>query len=168
MLQGGFAYRPLRRAEAILSWIGRFLPGTMARLPLREKVLSKVNQRWFARRTPDVCRTFLDNTGRTRITTFAHQARMLNQLDLRPLLPEVRQPVLLVCGDRDRVVPRICEEMLLQGLPNAGRVVIEECGHLPSYTHPEILAEVVRQFLTPPVACVIPASMGFHPSSPHE
>jgi hypothetical protein len=28
--------------------------------------------------------------------------------------------------------------------------VIEGCGHVPSYTHPEILAEVIRQFLTPP------------------
>jgi pimeloyl-ACP methyl ester carboxylesterase len=40
--------------------------------------------------------------------------------------------------------------MLLQGLPNAGRVVIAGCGHVPSYTHPEILAEVIQQFLTPP------------------
>jgi pimeloyl-ACP methyl ester carboxylesterase len=49
------------------------------------------------------------------------------------------------------VVPRPYEEMLLQGLPNAGRIVLEGCGHTPSYTHPEVLAEVIRQFLTPPV-----------------
>jgi pimeloyl-ACP methyl ester carboxylesterase len=39
--------------------------------------------------------------------------------------------------------------MLLHGLPNAGRVILEGCGHVPSYTHPEAVAEVVRQFLTP-------------------
>jgi pimeloyl-ACP methyl ester carboxylesterase len=150
VLQGGFAYRPLRRAEAILSWVGRFLPGTASWLPLRERILHKVNKRQFARRTPDVWRNFLANSGRTRVARMARQARMLNGLDLRPLLPEIRQPVLLMTGDRDRVVPRVCQEMLLQGLPNAGRVVIEDCGHFPSYTHPEVFAEVVRQFLTPP------------------
>jgi hypothetical protein len=47
-------------------------------------------------------------------------------------------------------VGRAEEEVLLGGLPNVGRVVLEGCGHLPAYTHPEVLAEVTRQFLTPP------------------
>jgi pimeloyl-ACP methyl ester carboxylesterase len=151
ILQGGFAYRPLRRMENVLSWVGRFLPGTAAALPLRRRALFKVHRRFFAHRTPDVWQNFLDNTGRTRIATFARQARHLNGLDLRPLLPQVRQPVLLLHGDRDRVVPPVCAETLLRGLPNVGRVVIEDCGHFSSYTHPEVVAEVVRQFLTPPV-----------------
>jgi pimeloyl-ACP methyl ester carboxylesterase len=57
--------------------------------------------------------------------------------------------VLLVCGERDPLIGRSYDETLLKGLPNAGRVLIEGCGHTPSYTHPEVLAEVVRQFLTP-------------------
>ena len=56
----------------------------------------------------------------------------------------------LISGDQDRVVPRCYDDVLLHGLPNAGRVVLEGCGHVPSYTHPEVLAEVIRQFLTPP------------------
>ena len=32
---------------------------------------------------------------------------------------------------------------------SARRVLIEGCGHVPSYSHPEALAEVVRRFLTP-------------------
>jgi pimeloyl-ACP methyl ester carboxylesterase len=66
------------------------------------------------------------------------------------MLPEVRQPVLLVCGDRDVVTPLWMQDELLAGLPNVGRVVVEGCGHVPGYSHPEVLAEVVRQFLTPP------------------
>ena len=70
---------------------------------------------------------------------------------MRPLLSEVKQPVLLVCGERDPVVGPAQTKLLLDGLPNAGRVMIEGGGHMPYYTHPELLAEVVRQFLTPPV-----------------
>ncbi len=151
ILQGGLVYRPLRRAERFLSFWGRFLPGQMGDIPLREKVLLKVGSATFKELFPDVWAHFLQCTGRARLAAVAYQACMLHRLDLRPILPAIRQPVLLVCGDQDRVVPRLHEDMMLQGLPNAGRVVLENCGHLPSYTHPEILAEVVRQFLTPPV-----------------
>jgi pimeloyl-ACP methyl ester carboxylesterase len=152
ILQGGFAYRPLRRSEAVLSWIGRFLPGTMRWLPLRRRVLFAVNKGPFSRPGPEVWNNFLATTGRTRVAAMARHARLLNGLDLRPLLPEIRQPVLLMCGDRDRVVPNACADALLEGLPNVGRVVLEQCGHFPSYTHPEAFAEVTRQFFTPPAA----------------
>jgi pimeloyl-ACP methyl ester carboxylesterase len=151
IVQGGLVYRPLRRAERFLSYWARFLPGRMAGVPLREKVLLKTAGPFFKESFPEIWQHFLDCSGRPRLSVVAHQACMLHRLDLRPILPAIRQPVLLVCGDQDRVVPRAHEEMLLQGLPNAGRVVLEGCGHVPSYTHPEILADVVRQFLTPPV-----------------
>lgn len=150
ILQGGLAYRPLRRAEKVLAYWGRFLPGSMGGVPLREKVLLKATGSAFKELFPEVWQHFLDTSGRARLAAFAGQAYMLHRLDLRPLLSQIRQPILLVCGDQDRVVPRAFEDVLLRGLPNAGRVVIESCGHVPSYTHPEILAEVVRTFLTPP------------------
>jgi pimeloyl-ACP methyl ester carboxylesterase len=150
ILQGGFANRPLRRAERVLAYWGRFLPGSMGNVPLREKVLLKAAGDSFRKEYPGIWRYFLDCSGRARVSAFAHQACVLNEVDLRPILPAIRQPMLLVTGDLDRTVPRVHDEILLQGLPNAGRVVIAGCGHLPSYTHPEILAEVVKQFLTPP------------------
>lgn len=149
VLQGGLAWRPLRKAERILARVGRFLPGRMARLPLRERILDKVHSGPFQHRPLAVWKYFIELTGRTPVRTLGHQARWLDGVDLRPLLPEVKQPVLLVCGERDPVIGRRHDEMLLGGLPNAGRVLIEGCGHTPSYTHPEVLAEVVRQFLTP-------------------
>jgi pimeloyl-ACP methyl ester carboxylesterase len=150
ILQGGLAHRPLSRAECFLAYWGRFLPGSVAGLPLREKVLLKATGSAFKESAPDVWTHYLECSGRARLAAFASQAHMLRDLDLRPILPSVRQPVLLVCGDEDRVVPRPYEDVLLRGLPNAGRVVIEGCGHVPSYTHPEVLVEVIRQFLTPP------------------
>jgi pimeloyl-ACP methyl ester carboxylesterase len=149
ILQGGLAQRPLSRPERMLARVGRFLPGCMHHVPLRKKVLSLVNQKPFAGRPPTHWKYFLDCSGRGPIKAFAYQALMIDRLDLRSLLPEVRQPVLLVCGDRDRVIGPAFTEVLLKGLPNVGRVVLEGCGHVPSYTHPEALAEVVRQFLTP-------------------
>jgi pimeloyl-ACP methyl ester carboxylesterase len=150
VLQGGLAHRPLRRAELVLARLGRFVPGSMALVPGRDKLLHKVNGAAFAARDPAHWRAFIDWTAKARIAAFAHQALWLHNLDLRSILPEIRQPVLLVVGDQDRVVPPSYTDVLHQGLPSAGKAVLSGCGHLPAYTHPEALAELVRQFLTPP------------------
>jgi pimeloyl-ACP methyl ester carboxylesterase len=152
VLQGGLAHRPLRRLERLLASAARFFPGRTARLPLRRLIQREINGPEFAGRDPEVWDYFLECSGRAPIRAFAEQVLLLHRLDLRPLLPEVRQPVLLVCGDRDRVVGPEHAELLRQGLPNAGLVVLQGCGHVPSYTHPEVYAEVVRRFLTPPDA----------------
>lgn len=168
VLQGPLAYRPLRRAEKVLAWIGRFLPGRMRGMPYREKILREVNGREFVGLEESVWRAFVDWTGETPMATLAHQANWLHGLDLRPLLGDIQQPVLLVVGDNDRVVPTRLSEVVRTGLPSVGQVVLEGCGHVPSWTHPAALAEVVRQFLTPPgqgtcppacaATCAVPGS----------
>jgi pimeloyl-ACP methyl ester carboxylesterase len=150
VLQGGLAHRPLTSRERWLARVGQFVPGTVGVFRGRERLLRKFNGAEFEGRPEEVWRYFIDRTGYTPIANLARQALVLDRVDLRPLLPRVRQPVLLVCGDRDTIVPAPCQDVLLEGLPNAGRVTIRGCGHVPSYTHPEALAEVVRQFLTQP------------------
>jgi pimeloyl-ACP methyl ester carboxylesterase len=154
VLQGGFAYRPLGFVEYLQARIARWLPGRRGSDPLRPAVLRRVHHGPFADREPDVWRFFLTRWGRPPFTVMSHRALMMHHLDLRSLLPEIEQPVLLVCGDVDPLVSKECEETLLNGLPNAGRIELNNCGHNPLFTHPEVLAEVVRRFLTPP-ACMV-------------
>jgi pimeloyl-ACP methyl ester carboxylesterase len=149
ILQGGLAHRRLRPRERLLARLARWLPGPVARVPFRENMLRKTTYAAFAERAEAVWRFFLDSCGAPPITSLGHQVMLLDRLDLRPLLPHIRQPVLLVCGEQDRVVPLPYSDVLLKNLPNAGRVLIEGCGHVPGYSHPEALAEVVRRFLTP-------------------
>lgn len=91
----------------------------------------------------------------------AHRVRWLSQIDLRPQLAKIQCPVLLLGGDQDPLVPKTLEMELMQSLPNASRAEIEACGHFPHLTHPETLAEVIRQYLTPKRdACDHPAEAG--------
>jgi pimeloyl-ACP methyl ester carboxylesterase len=150
VLQGGLSWRPLKPLERALVHLLRPLRGATRHLPLREKMLRKRNFGPFANRSASVWRFHIENTGRTPIKAFAHQLLLLDKLDLRPLLPQIRQPILMVCGDNDPIVGKAEEEVLHRGLPNVGRVILQGCGHMPAYTHPEVLAEVTRQFLTPP------------------
>jgi pimeloyl-ACP methyl ester carboxylesterase len=150
ILQGGLAHHPLRLRQRLLARVMRFCPGPTRRLPGRERLMRSINHESFARQPEEVWRFYVECSGAPSIASFAYQALMLHQIDLRPLLPQIRQPVLLVCGEHDRLVGPAHQEELLHGLGNAGRAVLLGCGHVPSYTHPEIFAEVVRQFLTPP------------------
>ncbi len=159
VLQGGFARRPLAPAEWLLARAARHWRGTMARLPLYRAVQRHAHFGPFANRPPELWNYYLDND--RPIAAVAAHALLLHRTDLRPALATIRQPVMLVCGDCDPLVSRRCEEVLLEGLPNAGRVEIGGCGHLPFLSHAEALAEVVRRFLTPPAASSpLPCSQG--------
>jgi pimeloyl-ACP methyl ester carboxylesterase len=151
VLQGSFACRPLALTESLPARLARYWPGTMRHLPGRTAILRWFHFAPFASRPPEIWEYFLQRSNLPPIAAVTHRALMIHRLDLRSILPEIRQPVLLVCGDHDPLVGPACEEALLRGLPNAGRAKISSCGHNPIFSHPEILAEVTRQFLTPPV-----------------
>lgn len=159
VLQAATACRPLTRTERVCAWLMSHLPGTMAALPLRRRLLHRLHHDPFAGQPPGLWEHFLTCTSAVPIRAVGRQARMGHHIDLRPMLPEIRQPILLVCGDRDPVIREEMTQQLLDGLPNAGRVVLEGSGHVPSLTHPEALAHVVRAFLTPPDPAGCPERM---------
>jgi non-heme chloroperoxidase len=68
-------------------------------------------------------------------------------VDLRPLLPQLDLPILLVNG-RESVVPCEVGGWLEAELPRARRVVFEEAGHAPFWDDPGRFNEAVRRFVT--------------------
>jgi pimeloyl-ACP methyl ester carboxylesterase len=150
VLQGGFPRRPLIRAERGLARVGRFWPWRMGELPIRDRVMRRLEAPAFASAPPEVFEFLIANSGRTPARAAANRALTIDRLDLRPLLPDVRHPVLLVGGDRDAIVPRRYEAELEAGLPDVRRVEFAPCGHYPQYTHPGPMADAVRAFLLGP------------------
>lgn len=150
ILQGGFARRPLVLWEKVHCRFARYWPGPMRTLPLRRRLNYSLDEGPF-QRVPREHRMFLSqNSGQVSKAAAARRGLMIDSLDIRPLLPAIRQPVLMICGDNDPIVPRVCEGPLLEGLPNVERVEFPDCGHYPQYTHAPLVAEMVRRFLTPP------------------
>lgn len=156
VLQGGFARRRLAPAEVALCWLARYSPGSMERMPLRRAALTRAHFEPFAGREPEVWEYFLSRWCAPPIAAVARRALILHGVDLRDRLPEIRQPVLLVCGDRDPLVNRACEEELLTRLPHADRIELPGCGHNPQFTHPEVFAEVLSRFLSPAACSLVP------------
>jgi pimeloyl-ACP methyl ester carboxylesterase len=155
VLQGGFARRRLAPAEVGLAWLARFWPGPIRNMPLRRAALTRSHAEPFAGREPAVWDYFLTRWGTPPIAAVARRALLLHQVDLRSELPRIKQPVLLVCGDRDPLVNPTCESELLQGLPDVDRVELPGCGHNPQFTHPEVFAELLSRFLSPTAGSLV-------------
>jgi pimeloyl-ACP methyl ester carboxylesterase len=62
-------------------------------------------------------------------------------------LPGLEPPAMFVWGDRDRLVPASFARHVERALPEAGSVVLEDCGHVPQFEHPRDTADLIRGFL---------------------
>jgi pimeloyl-ACP methyl ester carboxylesterase len=149
VIAGGFARRNLSKPEKCLAKVGRVLPGPVRLLPFR-KLVGLGSFGPMARQRPDLARFSLEVTGEPPMIAMARRSLMIDRIDLRPILPEILQPTLVITGDCDPLVRRQCAEALLSGLPNALHAELIDCGHFAHYSHPEAVAELIRRFLTPP------------------
>jgi pimeloyl-ACP methyl ester carboxylesterase len=67
--------------------------------------------------------------------------------DLEERLDAVTQPVLVITGDDDQIVPPEQSVRLAEELPNAELVIIPECGHVPQEECPQAFLAAVENFL---------------------
>ncbi|MEO8442668.1 MAG: alpha/beta fold hydrolase, partial [Betaproteobacteria bacterium] len=72
--------------------------------------------------------------------------QLLNDTDLRPDLPGVRQPVLIVHGEQDTVVPPGAAEYLQRTLPHAELEIIAGAAHAPFIAQPQAVAQRIATF----------------------
>jgi 3-oxoadipate enol-lactonase len=149
-LQSSFARRKLAPAERAIASLARYWPGRMRDLPLRRRHQQKVDAPAFAAAPPETWAFQKANTATMPIKAFAHRALLISRLDLRPLLPSIQHPIMLLSGDRDSIISQGCIEQLADGLPHADRLEFHNCGHYAQYTHAAGVAEALRRFLLPP------------------
>jgi pimeloyl-[acyl-carrier protein] methyl ester esterase len=72
--------------------------------------------------------------------------QLLSNTDLRPDLPGIRQPVLVVHGEHDAVVPRGAAEYLQRTLPHAELEIIAGAAHAPFVAQPRAVAQRIAKF----------------------
>jgi pimeloyl-ACP methyl ester carboxylesterase len=157
VLQGAFAKRRFTLAERLALSLGRQLPGTISKLPLRETVLSYNSRNDFPSLIADRWPYYLEQNGLTPIASLAHRVDLVARLNLRPILPEIANEILLLQGNEDRIVTRPYFDELCASLRNVQAVIMPLVGHQPHYTHAEALASTIAEYLLPcpPGGCPI-------------
>jgi pimeloyl-ACP methyl ester carboxylesterase len=146
VLQGAFARRRLMPPERLALALGRRIKGTTSRLPFHELGLSRNNKTTFPSHSPDRWDHYVEENGLTPIAGLTHRLDLLDRLDLRSILPAIRQDVRVIHGTVDRIVPMKFHEDLVAGLPKGRSILMEDVGHQPHWTHPEELARLVDDF----------------------
>jgi 3-oxoadipate enol-lactonase len=81
---------------------------------------------------------------------FAAACRALAMVDLRPLLPRISNPALVVVGTLDSATPPELARELAAGIPGAKLREIPDCGHCPPLQEPEKFLASIRDFLDLP------------------
>lgn len=77
------------------------------------------------------------------LPALADGLKILSGSDLRPRLATIGQPVHLIHGDGDTLMPLAAARWLAAALPNARLSVLEGCGHALPLSHPVELAQLI-------------------------
>lgn len=97
--------------------------------------------------TPAFLPTIAADVVRTGPRVVLAAARRLLDDDVRPLLPTIRIPTLLLWGDLDPLVPLAQGREMLAAIPDARLVVLEGAAHVPMADRPEAFNRHLLEFL---------------------
>ncbi|HVO90930.1 MAG TPA: pimeloyl-ACP methyl ester esterase BioH [Casimicrobiaceae bacterium] len=73
--------------------------------------------------------------------------QLLEAIDLRGEAARIRHPSLVVCGDRDALVPSSAGTWLARALPHGSSAIIEGAAHVPFVSHRDAFLAAVMPFL---------------------
>ena len=75
------------------------------------------------------------------------EKELWEHFDLRPLLPNLTMPTLVLTGERDFITGPVCAAELTEGIPASESVVLPGTGHMVFVEAPEQFREAVLGFL---------------------
>jgi pimeloyl-[acyl-carrier protein] methyl ester esterase len=81
------------------------------------------------------------------LAALARDLELLRDTDLRPLLPRITLPALVIAGQYDRVTLPAASHALAERLPNARFVEIRRAAHAPFLSHLAELSALLSDFL---------------------
>ena len=112
----------------------RFLALQMRGSTNERELLADLRSRLFSRGEPD-------------INALRGGLEILRDADLRGELASIRQPALLIAGERDKLTPPEASFYMAQTLPDVRLVKVAGAAHVPFLSHPEIFVEQITDFL---------------------
>jgi len=82
----------------------------------------------------------------------AWEGGLYQRIDLRPLLPRIACPVLVVAGELDLICGPAQARPIADAIPGAQLVVIPDCGHMPAIEAPAAYRAAVLDAVGAPAA----------------
>jgi pimeloyl-[acyl-carrier protein] methyl ester esterase len=92
-------------------------------------------------------RAEISGAGEPRPETLAAGMRLLAETDLRDAVSTLKQPTLLIHGERDGICPLPAAQWLAAQMPNAQLTLIARAAHAPFLSHPQAFNTLVSGFI---------------------
>lgn len=80
------------------------------------------------------------------IETLRQGLQILKTVDLRYTLKNIRQPILLISGEHDRLMPHQAANDMQQLINKSEHIMIKGAGHAPFISHPQDFIQAVHNF----------------------
>lgn len=96
----------------------------------------------------NVLRDGLFSRGEPDLAALQGGLEILRGCDLRGALPEVKQAMLVLAGERDTLIPQQASQYMANNTPNGRLAVIRGAAHAPFLSHPGEFVEHVVNFLS--------------------
>jgi pimeloyl-ACP methyl ester carboxylesterase len=141
LLRPGVARLPVLISHRLVVEVIRAMMSAPDRLP----------QAWLDAAADEALRVFASPAHRIAFLSCARQIYLEDAYGRRGFwdrLPGLLPPALFLWGDRDRLVPSSFSRHVQDCLPSAGSVVLEDCGHVPQFEHPEQTNALLRGFIS--------------------
>ena len=94
-----------------------------------------------------ILREGLFSRGEPDLAALRGGLEILRNADLRTELPAIRQPALIIAGERDKLTPPQASFYLAHAMPSAYVKEIAGAAHTPFLSHPQIFLEHVNELL---------------------
>ncbi|MEZ4522425.1 MAG: alpha/beta hydrolase [Thermomicrobiales bacterium] len=127
--------------ENLDDWLAPLMRGDA-----REFFLQDVERR-FGTGNPERTDWIVNEILRTPTKTIEDLHRWVVGVDLVPDLPKIQCPALIITGEHDTLTDLSDASLMEQHIPDARQHVIEGYPHNVGYTHPHLVAPILRQFL---------------------
>ena len=129
------------------AWEERIVTAQQGGMPA---VLESTMQRWFPPETLQANPPHMDKIRQMILTTpvngFIGGSAALGDHDFRPLMPQVKNPVLYMTGEKD-ANNAAAMKVMQDELPGSNFVVLPGAGHLSNMDQPEMFTRNLREFL---------------------
>lgn len=138
--------------------VGSSLAWTLKLAGLRPIAVTLFNMMWAFRlglriaspmisRNPRFWDMLVSDLSKTTVESFLRSISSLHKVDLRPMLDEIRVPVLGIYGDQDNIVHPLQWQPMQDGIPNAVVERFAKAGHMMMLDEPNEFNRKLKSFL---------------------
>ena len=114
-------------------------------------IASATASRWFsesfAAENPDVIEWCRQCVAATPLASYVGLARVIQVMDLRPMLGSISCPTLVLCGDQDHNTGPKTAQVLAELIPNSQAAIFSGSGHFPNIEVPGQFNRAIAEFV---------------------